>query len=418
MARFEAHDFEDSGAFRPAWPDQGSAMSDRRIDLGSGSGLKYITHSDFESCEAEWRAFEAQSISTPFQSVDWLKCWWQAYLGRHENPRLELCLIFAYDEDALVIILPMVIEPHKITRRLSWLCWELSDYNGPVIDRDFLYTLEASKIDQLWGDVLSLIPGIDFLFLAKQPIELGGASNPFHGYRAHDYRLQYHSARIMGDWQTYYTGRRTGKSRSRLRSKARYMNEKAGMVIRECFEGEDRANIVMTTIDWKRAQVMQMGAIDPFGDIVTGPFFENFSRNTNLAEEFRVFSAEVDGQPIACAFGLMSEDGFILYQTAYEAGEYGRYSPGVLLLIHMMEKIADEGHQIFDFSIGDEGYKFDWADGHYDLSLSLRANSLKGWVAGAIVKSKLNLKGWIKSSDKRFAMAKAINRHIRRLTGR
>ena len=393
-------------------------MPDAQTGLNSGSGLKYITHSNFESCEAEWRAFEGESLSTPFQSLGWLKCWWQSYLASHQNPKLELCLIFVYDADALVMILPMVGEHHQFARRLSWLCWELSDYNGPVIDRDFLCTLEVSKIDQIWEDVLSLIPGIDLLYLAKQPKELGGVSNPLHGYRAHDYRLQYHSARIGGDWQAYYTGRRTGKSRSRLRSKARYMNDKAGMVIRECFEGDDRAKIVMTTIDWKRAQVMQTGAIDPFGDVVTGPFFQNFSRNSNQAKEFRVFSAEVDGQPIACAFGLMSEEGFILYQTAYEAGEYGRYSPGVLLLVHMMEQIADEGFEIFDFSIGDEGYKFDWADGHYDLSLSLKANSLKGWLAGLIITSKLNLKGWIKSSDKRFAMAKDINRHVRRLTGR
>ena len=379
--------------------------------------LNYVVHDSFVGCEVEWRDFEGAAAATPFQSIDWLKCWWDAYRATEQQPSLKLKIIFAYSNGKLVAILPLVLEQNRFLSRLTWLCADLSDYNAPLIERDFFETLDRAKIDALLSGVLDTIPNIDLLYLPKQPKEIAGRPNPFHGYRAHDYRLSYHSAGIGGDWESYFKGQRAGKTRSRLKSKARHMRERAGMIIRECSDPVERSEITCKTIKWKQAQLVQSGGMDPFAGSEVIPFFMALAQDVHVRDDFRVFTAEVDGQPIACAFGLVTDGRFILYQTAYEPGEYARYSPGVLLLMQMMEMFAGEGFEVFDFSIGDEPYKFDWADEHSDLSVTLRAQNLTGWLAKLAVVSKLNLKGWIKSSDRRFAMAKALNRRLRHLAG-
>jgi len=376
----------------------------------------YAVHRDFSDCETEWRNFEKTALATPFQSFDWLNIWWQAYRIKEQNQTLELNLIFAYREGALALILPLIVEPFKNVRRLSWLCCHLSDYNVPVISRAELAGLNRETIDHLWSDILGLVPSVDILYLPKQPRQVAGRPNPFYTYRASDYHLAYHSAAIMGDWQAYYTGRRKSKSRSRLKSKENFMRQKASMTINEVYDPALRSQIVSKTIRWKRNQVAAGGAIDPFSNVETDHFFGTLASSPALAASFRVFSLNVAGEPIACAFGLNAGDNFVLYQTAYKVGEYVRYSPGVLLLLHMMEKMADEGRCIFDFSIGDEPYKFDWATRHDRLSVSIRTNSLKGWLAKITILAKLNMKGWIKSSKRRFELVKTMRRfwHNRR----
>ena len=383
----------------------------------AGSSYQYEIHTDFSTCTDAWRAFEGDAIATPFQSLDWLSCWWEAFRIAEPEHSFELNIVFVRRHGELVLVLPLIVEPYRSVRRLLWLCGHLNDYNAPLIAKGFIAALDQTTIDMLWTEILAEIGNVDILFLPKQPKNIDGHPNPFYHYRAYDYRLRYHAARIMGDWKGYYTKRRKGKSRSRLTSKKNSLYEKTNVSITEIVNDDERSKIVFQTIDWKRAQVRDSGAIDPFSDVETKPFFDNVARHGGLQDSFRVFAVYADGQPIAASFGLNTIDGFILYQTAYSLNEYGKYSPGVLLLMHMMEIMAGEGRDYFDFSIGDEPYKFVWADCHENLTISLKPNSFKGWIAQAAILVKLNLKGWVKSSDARFEFFKSMKLRLRRLTG-
>ena len=59
----------------------------------------------------------------------------------------------------------------------------------------------------------------------------------------------------------------------------------------------------------------------------------------------------------ATVFGYADEDGYFLYNSAYDPG-LAAASPGWVLLGSMIEQAIAEGRPRFDFLKGDEEYKF------------------------------------------------------------
>jgi CelD/BcsL family acetyltransferase involved in cellulose biosynthesis len=71
---------------------------------------------------------------------------------------------------------------------------------------------------------------------------------------------------------------------------------------------------------------------------------------------------QVGGRPIAFSYGFHNEQDYFFYATAFDADpRYGAYSPGVLLVKHLLERGFDRGFRRFDFMGGDEPYKRTWA---------------------------------------------------------
>lgn len=65
-----------------------------------------------------------------------------------------------------------------------------------------------------------------------------------------------------------------------------------------------------------------------------------------------------DGNRIAAAvIGFMNDEGYFLYNSAYDV-ELRHLSPGVVLLNSLIERSIEAGHQVFDFLKGDETYKY------------------------------------------------------------
>ena len=382
-----------------------------------GARFEYQVYSDFSLCEDVWRDFESTAIATPFQSIDWLQTWWDAYQKASNSDTTALNIVMVYKADEPVLVIPLAVEQSNGLRRLTWLCAHLCDYNAPVIAKSFINSIDQKTTELIWSDIEKAIPGIDLLYLPKQPKKIADQSNPFYIEQSLDTSLQYHLAGINGDWQTYYATRRKGKSRRQIKARVAFMRDKAGMTIDEIMEPEKRAEIITQTINWKREQVAGGGAIDPFTAPETSVFFNNLAMNEKLGGVLRVYALAVEGRAIASAFGITEGNSLILYQTSYIQSEYDKYSPGVLLLIHMMEKLADEGCQVFDFSIGDEPYKFVWADQHENLSLTIKAYTTRGKLALLNKQAVGGLKRWIKKSDRRFAAAKKLNRKLRQIMG-
>lgn len=63
------------------------------------------------------------------------------------------------------------------------------------------------------------------------------------------------------------------------------------------------------------------------------------------------------GEAAAAVFGYEDEDGYYLYNSAYDPG-LAEASPGVVLIGMMIEKAIERGVTRFDFLKGEESYKF------------------------------------------------------------
>lgn len=69
---------------------------------------------------------------------------------------------------------------------------------------------------------------------------------------------------------------------------------------------------------------------------------------------------------LACNFGLCTEENVILGLISYDPVK-GRYSPGVIFLIKLLEYIAEEGYKVLDLTPGGDRYKENFSNSHTDL---------------------------------------------------
>ncbi len=64
-----------------------------------------------------------------------------------------------------------------------------------------------------------------------------------------------------------------------------------------------------------------------------------------------------DHQTVAAVVSHVDDDGYYLYNGAYDPSLY-RLAPGVILLNSLIERSIGAGHRVFDFLKGDETYKY------------------------------------------------------------
>ena len=64
-----------------------------------------------------------------------------------------------------------------------------------------------------------------------------------------------------------------------------------------------------------------------------------------------------DAEPVAAAFGWWDDDGYYLYNSAYDP-DASAASPGIVLVSELIRRTAEAGTLRFDFLKGDEVYKY------------------------------------------------------------
>lgn len=77
---------------------------------------------------------------------------------------------------------------------------------------------------------------------------------------------------------------------------------------------------------------------------------------------------KVGERPVAFSFGFYNEETYFLWATAFDPSpEHSRYSPGTLLIKHLLKEAFASGLRRFDFMLGDEPYKWTWATEHEEI---------------------------------------------------
>ncbi|MBU6533136.1 GNAT family N-acetyltransferase [Streptomyces mayonensis] len=112
-----------------------------------------------------------------------------------------------------------------------------------------------------------------------------------------------------------------------------------------------------TLMRWKSAQYRRTGRRDRFAQPWIARLVEGFARADGDPECRGVLSVLwAGGRPVAAHFGLRSPTVLSWWFPAYDRA-YGRYSPGLLLLLRMLEAAAGDGIGLVDLGSGPARYK-------------------------------------------------------------
>ena len=136
--------------------------------------------------------------------------------------------------------------------------------------------------------------------------------------------------------------------------KCRKLGREIGEVSFELHSTDDA--ILETLISWKRAQYIRTANPDVFAVHWTVELLRTLmgTQSATFAGVCSVLRA--GGRPVAVHAGMRSRGVLHWWFPAHDA-EFGRYSPGIILLLRLAEALRDAGVGTLDLGKGDASYK-------------------------------------------------------------
>lgn len=263
----------------------------------------------------------------PFSQRAWLQTWW-------ENRGSGDLLISSTPES----LIPLVRQDREV--RFAGEA-HLTDYHTP------LGSAEVPALRNLVADLSAgTLLNLDSLPVAAKDAVAGALRDV-----GLEPKIEQHEVsavlNLPGTFDDYLMGL-AKKERHELRRKRRRFDNEAGPSRVERTSGADAVAMF--------ADLHRRSAGDK-GEFMTEEMEEFFLALHQKAGG--VIDVLLDGsdRPASAIFSFEDEDGYYLYNSAFEP-ELMRLSPGNVMLSHLIERSIADGLTVFDFLKGDETYKF------------------------------------------------------------
>jgi CelD/BcsL family acetyltransferase involved in cellulose biosynthesis len=377
--------------------------------------VRLDVHEELASLEQEWTAFQRSAACTVFQTFEWLAKW-QQHVGNLRGTRPAIVL----GRDAhggLLFILPLAIEKLGPIRRLTWLGSDLCDYNAPLIARDFCS--HVCDFTALWHDAKRLLQSnprlcFDFVDLQKMAETVGGERNPLLALPMRRNASSAHVATLGSSWDEFYKAKRSSETRKKERKQLRRLGELGYVRFVDVSDKPEIARTIETLMQQKSKSFARMGVEDLFAR----PGYRAFWLDVASALRGIVHVSRLDVGPTiaAASLGLTHRGCYYLVLSSYHDGEVMRFGPGRAHLHELLRHGIEHGIRDFDFTIGDEAYKRDWADIEVRLYDHLQAATLRGAVVVAMISAFRRTKRLIKTTPvlwRAYSKACEIARFLR-----
>ena len=386
---------------------------------GSGSGQPDLTvtitrHDTLATVAPLWREFQERALGHPFQRYEFVSAWLEHVGAGSVAPFI--CVAETSPGDT-VLLLPLGVEAGRFTRRLVWLAQDVSDYTAPLIEAGFAERLDQTALMTLWPNVLALAPPVDYLHLAKQVETIGDAANPFFALNSQPHTCSAYSAELVAPWEDYHAGKRSAKSRRRLREKEKRLARHGE--VRLVFHTDvcERVRIIEDILRLKSAQLDEIGGRNIFSRPDVQRFFAALVADPAAIPATPVFTLYAGDTPAAAGFGLIHARRFYYVIPTYRPDVFHNCSAGAILLNRLLEWSIDQGFTTFDFTLGDEAYKFDWADTELAIGHALVPLTIKGRMAAAARTGWIELKRRVRADARLAGPARGLIRISRRMVG-
>ncbi|MDP3151624.1 MAG: GNAT family N-acetyltransferase [Archangium sp.] len=167
---------------------------------------------------------------------------------------------------------------------------------------------------------------------------------------------------------------------------------------------DPRPEVFDACVQWKSSQYKATGLTDMFADPRNVALFRRLRERGVL----QVSSFSAGETLLAVHFGSFHDGRFGWWVPAYDA-KFGKFSPGRLMLEELLAASYDRGDLEFDFLIGDEAYKFQYAT-HNRIIGPVGTPPLKEVF---LKKAKAQAKALLEKSPRAMELARTLQKRIR-----
>jgi CelD/BcsL family acetyltransferase involved in cellulose biosynthesis len=307
------------------------------------------------AAEPAWRWLEeGRSLSTAYQRFDLLAAW-QRHVG--ERTGVKPCIVVAFDAGGQ----PLFLWPFGRTRKgplrlIRFLGSKHSNFNVGLWRRDIVASVHKNHIHEVFD---RLKDNFDLAVLSNQPLIWDGLANPF-ALLAHQPSADMSARATLEVAAGPAINHILSVSmRSRLRNKERKLQKLPGYRYVKAASAAEIDRLLDSFFAQKARHMAAQGLADVFAEPGVADFLREACHCTlpdgrPLIEIHALDSAH----EVLALFGAIIDDyrSSSMFNT-YALGEDARHSPGLILLVHMVNDCAARGVRSFDIGVGRAHYK-------------------------------------------------------------
>ena len=221
---------------------------------------------------------------------------------------------------------------------------------------------------------------------------------------------------LQGSWDTFHKERRDRKSRYNLRRAARRLDSMGGLEFTHHTEPEDIDTHLEEAFDLYARRPRGADSIWRFNGELGRSFYREMAMAFARKGSMDLAFLRVNGAAVAFAYSLCYGGTYYYNKVGItDDPQVGQFSPGRLLLEHLMERAFSAGLRRFDFMVGTESYKDAWSTGHDTIKTVVLAPreplAAASWM---IVVARLRLRQRVRESSALLPLAQRLRRTISR----
>src|SRR5262249_49177713 len=227
----------------------------------------------------------------------------------------------------------------------------------------------------------------DWIEFEKMPETVGAQTNPFVHLRVTPNRNSAHLAHLGEDWEKFYCAKRSSATRRRDRSKFRHMAQFGEVRFLTATDCADACRTLEILMEQKSRALTRKGVADIFAPPGHREFFLDLASDPKTSHLVHISRIEIGDVCAAANFGIVFGDRYYHVLASYVDSEVAHYGPGALHLRKLLAYAIKRGLKGFDFTIGDEQYKFDWCDTLlklYDYTATTKWRGLPARAASSV----------------------------------
>jgi CelD/BcsL family acetyltransferase involved in cellulose biosynthesis len=356
--------------------------------------------------EALWRSLETspECLATPYQRFDWCA----AYLTARQETALARVAVLRDATGRARMLVPLVLRLEYGLVVAHSVGDDHANYHLPLFASRDAGTLASREVRTALG-LCGRQAGIDVYAFTHQPRVWEGMANPLAAGGDPEESAAY--GLLLGP-DPEATSRRlfSGDARKKLRSKEKRLVEALGAVeVRRAGTPQEARDVLTAFYRQKAARFAAMGIADPYAPREIRAFLEEAAGGDALAMEVHALHVVATGRILAVFGGAVNGSRYSGMMTSFDMDpEIGRFSPGDLLLYHLVRDQTERGRTGFDLGIGEARYKASICDETIELVRTLVPVTGRGHVFAMTRLAFLRLKRRIKGSPRLFAMASRL----------
>lgn len=347
------------------------------------------TEEEFRSLSADWnRLLAASAADNLFLTWEWIHTWWE-----HFNSGNKLSILLAWNDQELVGIAPFYLQTAKIPGgpKVLKFC-SSADLYPDYMDFIAEKMQEAAVLESFARYLLE--HGKDWDVIQFDHVLENSLAMKFKEY----FERQYAVTRIRtslcpyvtidDSFEDYIKDRLCANKRYNIPRKAKVLFDEKKARFETVADAQSVPGAVKEYFELHLKRSRAKGMKSSLDSETVRRFHMDYAQKAAHGHLLRMYFIRAAGKPVGAAYGFHYRDKLYYYHITFDP-DWGKWSPGTVLLKLWLEEARKEGAREFDFLKGDESYKSDWKTGEraeYRLQIFNRTAAGRAAYGWALVK--------------------------------